>query len=61
MGQNGNISTGVTLCWRDEIQLAVAVSVVVPPDELLNPLTRSLQACEALAREIGSVLECPEQ
>jgi hypothetical protein len=51
----------VTLLGRHELDAAVAVLVVVPIDELNDPLTRLFFGGKWLAGVIRSILHRPEQ
>ncbi len=51
----------VALIWRDELDAAVAVLVVVPVDERRHPQAGLLSAAEWAAWVVGPVLRCPEQ
>ena len=51
----------VTLLRRHELDPAVAVLVVVPVDELGDPLTGLVLAGKWLAWVIGQIIHCPEQ
>ena len=61
MLQDHDVIATMTLAWRDKLQGAVTVLLVVPPLETRNPFTSLLEALEGLVRKARVILHCLEQ
>ena len=61
IGQNRFVVPSMTLCRGDEADTAVAMLVVVPLDEVVDPDTGGAQAGKAAYWPLRAVLQRPEQ